>query len=237
MNTLFIQFFLAHIAGDFFLQPGSWVKDKEERKLASGYLYMHVMIHFLLVILVTGTLNLWRQAAMIAVLHLVIDVLKLQLQNKDNKRTWFFTDQLLHLLVLVMVWQSSTASGIDWSFLHDRHILIIATAVLFLLTPTSFIIKNVISKWQPASINYSTKDSLENAGQLIGIIERLMVMTFILLGKWEGVGFILAAKSVFRFGDLKEARDMKLTEYVLIGTFLSFGLAILTGLLVSLQLH
>jgi len=41
---------------------------------------------------------------------------------------------------------------------------------------------------------------------------------------------LIAAKSVFRFGDLSRAKDRKLTEYILIGTFLSFGLAIAIGL-------
>jgi hypothetical protein len=43
---------------------------------------------------------------------------------------------------------------------------------------------------------------------------------------------LLAAKSIFRFGDLKEARERKLTEYILIGTLLSFGIAIATGIVV-----
>ena len=60
-----------------------------------------------------------------------------------------------------------------------------------------------------------------------------MVFTFILYGRWEAVGFLLAAKSVFRFGNLKESHDRKLTEYVLIGTLLSFGIAIAIALLSS----
>ena len=32
-------------------------------------------------------------------------------------------------------------------------------------------------------------------------------------------------------GDLKESKDRKLTEYILIGTLLSFGIAILTAIL------
>ncbi|MDX1471964.1 MAG: DUF3307 domain-containing protein, partial [Flavobacteriaceae bacterium] len=72
-----------------------------------------------------------------------------------------------------------------------------------------------------------------DAGKYIGILERLFVFTFILLGHWEAVGFLLTAKSVFRFGDLKDSRHRKLTEYVLIGTLLSFGIATLTALAVS----
>ena len=56
---------------------------------------------------------------------------------------------------------------------------------------------------------------------------------FIITNHFEAIGFLLAAKSIFRFGDLKEAKDRKLTEYVLIGTLLSFGIAILIGLLVE----
>ena len=75
-------------------------------------------------------------------------------------------------------------------------------------------------------------ESLSNAGKYIGILERLFVLMFVLAGHWEAVGFLLAAKSVFRFGDLKESKDRKLTEYILIGTLLSFGIAISTALLV-----
>jgi hypothetical protein len=74
---------------------------------------------------------------------------------------------------------------------------------------------------------------LQNAGNYIGILERLFVFCFIITGHFEAIGFLLAAKSIFRFGDLKEAKDRKLTEYVLIGTLLSFGIAMLVGLLVN----
>lgn len=73
--------------------------------------------------------------------------------------------------------------------------------------------------------------SLPNAGKYIGIIERLFVLIFIILGRWEGIGLLITAKSVFRFNDLKESNSRKLTEYILIGTLLSFGLAIVTGLI------
>ncbi|VTP98075.1 Uncharacterised protein [Sphingobacterium daejeonense] len=38
----------------------------------------------------------------------------------------------------------------------------------------------------------------------------------------EGVGFLLAAKSIFRFGDLTNAKDTKFTEYVLNRDFIEF---------------
>ncbi|MFV0501856.1 MAG: hypothetical protein ACK5MH_09735 [Bacteroidales bacterium] len=53
----------------------------------------------------------------------------------------------------------------------------------------------------------------------------------------SGIGFLLAAKSIFRFGDLKDSKDRKLTEYILIGTLLSFAVAIATGQLVLLLVN
>ena len=75
--------------------------------------------------------------------------------------------------------------------------------------------------------------SLPDAGKFIGYLERLLVLLFILYNHWEAVGFLLAAKSVFRFGNLKESHDRKLTEYVLIGTLLSFSLALVVSLIAA----
>ena len=82
------------------------------------------------------------------------------------------------------------------------------------------------------SIPQDHAPSLENAGRYIGMLERLFVFGFIAAGHWQGVGFLLAAKSIFRFGDLRQAGDRQLTEYVLIGTLLSFGAASLAGIIV-----
>lgn len=87
--------------------------------------------------------------------------------------------------------------------------------------------KVLISKWKPEE---KTNDALKNAGSYIGMLERLFIFGFVIINFWEGIGVLLAAKSVFRFGDLSRAKDRNLTEYILIGTLLSFGLAILIAL-------
>jgi len=254
--NLFIQLFLAHILGDFFLQPSTWIRNKEAKKWRSKYLYGHVAIHFALLVTITGLFNqhqdlgfrnflyFWLPALFIAGLHLATDGIKLVFQNDKTKRSWFFIDQFLHLLVLFIVVVFYDRVSIDFNAITNTKVLVLFTAIMFLIKPASFLIKTIISKWPPNFANTETAGnttvagsapvttrSLENAGELIGILERMLIVLFILLDKWEGVGFLLAAKSVFRFGDLKEARDMKLTEYVLIGTLLSFGIAIVTGVI------
>ena len=105
--------------------------------------------------------------------------------------------------------------------------------VLFFL-PVPFQI--FISKWTPEPVGQDSA-SLQSAGKYIGFFERLLVFIFIIINQWAAVGFLLAAKSIFRFGDLKEAKDRKLTEYVLIGTLLSFGTAIFMALLFRYSLR
>ncbi len=259
MMILLIQLFLAHLLGDFFLQPDRWVQEKETKKWASGYLYLHILVHLVLLLTITGVLRSVGQveenffyfllpSLAIAGGHGVIDGIKLSLQKANTKRQWFVADQALHLLLLLAVVLVYQETNINWALLFQTKHLVVATAVLFLLQPASVLIKSIISKWSPNAVAAAiTRDpetnagagesSLENAGALIGILERLLILLFVLLGKWEGVGFLLAAKSVFRFGDLKEARDRNLTEYVLIGTLLSFGIAMVTGVITVWLMH
>lgn len=56
---------------------------------------------------------------------------------------------------------------------------------------------------------------------------RGFLLTLVLLDELTAVGFMLTAKSVLRFGDL---RERKLTEYVLLGTLLSVSATVAVGL-------
>ena len=56
------------------------------------------------------------------------------------------------------------------------------------------------------------------------------MLTFVLLNQFSAIGFLIAAKSIFRFGDLTKHQDRKLTEYVLLGTFTSVALTMAVGL-------
>lgn len=72
-----------------------------------------------------------------------------------------------------------------------------------------------------------------NTGRYIGLLERIFVYLFVLLGQYTAIGFILAAKGVARFQDFK---NRTFAEYVLIGTLLSTLLAMLVAYFVKLLL-
>ena len=228
---IFVKLLLAHLLGDFLLQPTSWVLDKENKKYKSKYLYIHTFLHGILAWIFVGEITFGWFALALALAHGGIDLMKLQFQNNKTKRTWFVLDQILHLITIAIIIGLYKNLSIDFAAFNNQF-WVLMTGILVLTKPTSIVIKNIISIWTPECKN-KNDDSLENAGNYIGILERLFVFCFILTVHFEAIGFLLAAKSIFRFGDLKEAKDRKLTEYVLIGTLLSFGIAILTGLLVQ----
>ncbi|MET3026690.1 DUF3307 domain-containing protein [Flavobacterium sp. UW10123] len=232
---LFIKLLLAHLLGDFIWQPNSWVADKEIKKHKSVYLYIHVLLHGVLAAVLVGEINFIPYAVLIAVTHGIVDLIKLNFQKNKTKRTWFVLDQIAHILILIGITLLYENKPIP-SFWKDNQFWILLTGFLLLTKPTSIFIKTIISIWAPESKNSNQDNSLIAAGNYIGILERLFVFGFILTGHFEAIGFLLAAKSIFRFGDLKEAKDRKLTEYVLIGTLISFGIAILAGLTVQVLL-
>jgi hypothetical protein len=64
-------------------------------------------------------------------------------------------------------------------------------------------------------------------GATIGILERLLIVTFMLASAEAAIGFVIAAKTIARFR-LLDDRDF--AEYYLLGTLASVGVAVLTGL-------
>jgi Protein of unknown function (DUF3307) len=64
-------------------------------------------------------------------------------------------------------------------------------------------------------------------GATIGILERLLIVTFVLAGVDAAIGFVVAAKTIARFR-LLDDRDF--AEYYLLGTLGSVAVAVATGI-------
>jgi hypothetical protein len=96
------------------------------------------------------------------------------------------------------------------------------------LKPSNIIIREALAKWfgNKEEIN----DKLEEAGRLIGHVERILILSFVLMNQFVAIGFLLTAKSILRF---REAEAGKMSEYVLLGTLLSFSIAIIIGLSIN----
>jgi hypothetical protein len=58
-------------------------------------------------------------------------------------------------------------------------------------------------------------------------------LSFVLLNYPAGIALLLGLKSLFRFGEIREPTNRKETEYILIGTLLSYAFALGTGTIVK----
>jgi hypothetical protein len=178
----------------------------------------------------------------ILISHFVIDAIK---SYAKSTTLAFAIDQAAHIGVIVILWALLTAQ-IEPLFkqillINHQHLAILL-AYLIILKPTSIFIKQLLSPWskeldehakpKTAStlVQLPIQNTLAMAGQRIGYLERLLILTFVLLNQFAAIGFLLAAKSIFRFGDLTKSEDKKLTEYVLLGTLTSVVITVAVGL-------
>ena len=188
--------------------------------------YVHAITIGLLSWVIVPFCNFGLWALLIAVSHFAIDAVKIHCP----KGLWSFViDQLFHLGILSAISniyepaKELPLQMIDCSGSFSISLLILA--ILLCMKPANIIIKLILEKYQVGESE--SCNNIKNAGALIGNLERILTIVFVLLGQFEAIGFIVAAKSILRFKDTDTAK----TEYVLAGTFLSFGIAILCGLM------
>lgn len=231
MCKLLILQLLAHLVSDFYLQTEKSCKSKADNAFKSRHLYFHALITFACAWLFSMCFGYWWAALLIAMLHLVIDGLKSVCKNLKGA---FFYDQLLHLAVIVAVVITFNNIGkISLpTWLPETKVLLWMVAFVFCLRPANFIIQNIFKEAKISIPDCGKEQSLPNAGRVIGNVERMLTLVFVMLGQYEAIGFLLAAKSLLRF---RETDTVK-SEYVLVGTLLSFGIAILSGVAVVLIL-
>lgn len=221
---------IAHTVSDFYLQTDKSCADKEKKGFKSSKLYIHALITFAISWLLSFSIDFWWLALIIAVSHLLVDAMKCY---ASKCKGIFFIDQLIHLLVIVVVcylWNCNLPNCV--AGVEEKYIALLL-GTLICLKPSNIIIKEIFKAANIKVNNGSDDDStgdLPNAGKLIGIVERLLSLVFVLLGQYEAVGFIIAAKSLLRFAEGDKAKS----EYVLIGTLLSFSMAIFVGVAIKL---
>lgn len=240
MLILFLKLLLAHIVGDFVLQTKTLVLKRGENAL---YLLLHTLIHVLLLCIVffPAITDAWFAILSIGVAHLAIDSLKIWVEKiwPTKPTTLFLADQLLHILViLAVVLGTYSFPETLLANLSVAKLLLYLIAFLLLAVVSPIFLRVFFTKWnQEQAVQSKRSETLFDAGLLIGIMERLMIVFFILAGFLEGIGFLLAAKSIFRFGDLTNAKDTKFTEYVLVGTLASFLIAMAVGFVLQHALN
>jgi hypothetical protein len=221
---------LAHFLADFTFQSQTMC-DKKAQRIFSKELIIHTVIVFIcsfVMFMTTGAANIWIVASLIiTVSHFGLDILKIYSTKKQLlKKSLFFIDQILHFIVIVIVVRVCYTEPTPWGI--DFKTLPIITAFVACTKPSNVFIKNYMEAKGIIS-KKDEKNALMNAGRIIGSLERVLSFILIIFNQFAAVGFIIAAKSILRFRDTDTAK----TEYLLIGSLLSFGIAIILGIICS----
>ncbi len=227
-SDLLLPLMVGHLLADFPLQPRSWVLGKS-RRVFTRELWLHSAVVSGVSYLLLARFEQWWLIPAVFIGHASIDAAKGRFRMGVSS---FLLDQaahLVHIVVLVRVLSSTAPDIHSWLPLE---IWSYSLAILFLWFFQGVFVGEATREWRSQLYSVDA-DALElsDAGLWIGRIERLLIFLFVLHGDYQVVGFLVAAKSVFRFSP-KDGRNRRSeSEYFLVGTLISFALAIVTALI------
>ncbi|WP_333816808.1 DUF3307 domain-containing protein [Tabrizicola sp.] len=249
MTETFIALLFAHTLADFVFQS-NWIALNKRNPLALG---LHLAIVYATAVAATGSVHPALLA--LALIHIGIDVGKLILASvwkAAGGLTLFLIDQGLHLVSLLALtlwlpdlwaqglwapgtlitgedggilgtglWSSETALPVS----HLPALMLVLTGLILATRAGGFAVGLLMEPFAPHLGKGDAGKSLPGAGRVIGHLERGLIFALVLFGQAQGVGLLIAAKSILRFGAVKD--DRRLSEYVIIGTLASFGWALI----------
>jgi hypothetical protein len=264
--NLLLRLLVAHLLTDFIFQPGKWVQDKKKHKIASQKLMLHVIVTTLFAYVFSGQYSNWVIPLVIFVSHYLIDLAKLYLKESFSSFILDQTAHVLVIVLLWLSVEGKWSFFPSFfnQLSDSRNFWVVAAGYTFVTWPLGIIIGLATQRWrnqialeqekirQQAISNPAAADKtiplmvpevmkeeqglgLASAGKWIGICERMLILTFVLMQQYTAIGFLMTAKSILRFSE-KEANTQLKTEYVLVGTLVSFTTAAMTGTLLRLLL-
>ena len=244
IKIVLLLFLIGHVLADFYLQTTKLALEKDlyfRRLLKHGLIYLLTMIVMITPIM-SVKLLLW--ASMIGLVHFAVDFIKFILKNSfalssKLETSVFFIDQAVHIITIFVAvvcishfsvpieylnWFTNIIAYIQTDF---ENILSWVLIILTIITPSSVVIKKVLFHYKPTDDEH---EGHPNAGSLIGILERAIILLLLSVGQYSAIGFVLTAKSIARYN--KMADDPAFSEYYLLGTLLSSLLVIIAYLLI-----
>ena len=228
---LFIPLLAGHIIGDFWLQTDVIVNN---RKHSVRWMFLHTGIVALTTWFIVG--DFANVGVLLAVFfaHTIIDGGKKifeNIQGADYTRAninILLIDQILHitaLFIIALILNSYSYYYSYWLELFSYkylQLLVLVSGLILAVRAAGFLIEKHLAKF-----DLEPNEELKDGGQTIGRLERVLVFIFILAGSPEGIGFLIAAKSIFRIGELRKSEHRKQAEYIIIGSLYSFTYAII----------
>lgn len=110
--------------------------------------------------------------------------------------------------------------------LSSEQLVRLLISAIVVCEPANQVVKFLTKKYRPKIIAKNDKYGL---GGKIGIVERLIILLLLSVNEYTAIGFIIAAKSLARFDQLK---DKEFAEYYIYGTLCSVLIVILVKFII-----
>lgn len=230
----------AHFLADFVFQTRKTAENKSNILI----LLKHALLVSATSYVLCGTWTFWTLPLAVFLGHAILDFIKSRI--KSRLLAVFIVDQAAHIVFLTAfsIWAANRYRlNLYWlSLLGDtwtRLLIILAGAIAAIQVGSILIGFAVDPLLKEIAQNGGLTDSergqpsrgLPKGGKIIGQLERAIIFLLVLAGRPEGVGFLIAAKSILRFGEIKDIKQRQEAEYIIIGTFMSFGYGLLIAFL------
>jgi hypothetical protein len=228
-----IALVFAHVLADFVLQSDAMIRDKHR----PAVLLRHVALVAAVTWASLGFAPVPLLLLLVAATHYLIDWLKRRYGGPSFRP--FAFDQAAHFAVLGLaaaLFPHAYARGL-WGLLapgplgpwieHLPETLTLAAGLVATIWAGGYAVRALMIDLRPLDAEGAA--SLPKGGQLIGRLERLMILMLILADQPDAIGLLIAAKSILRFNELARDADRRASEYVIIGTLASFAWAIGTA--------
>ncbi len=226
---------LALFVSDFLLQNGWLIKSK---KYIWG-LVLHCLIYFAVMLIFTANLlsaKVILTLLILTFLHGVVDYGKNLLHPLLDNKEWllFLVDQLIHIITIILaVWFISITDRIYILSCVNRLSVDLMFQYLILFTITVFggifftdsILKVILKEI------YEKDNHQYRASRFIGMSERFLITIAVLIGHYELIGFLIAAKSLMRLPEIQDRNTENYSNYILVGTLVSYSWALSIALL------
>ncbi len=224
---LAIALVTAHLLGDFVFQSRSMIARKRNNLVLIGHAAVVAWLSYVL----AGAWFVLEIPAVIFVTHALIDFIKVR--SNRHGLVAFAVDQTAHLIVIVsLAWSLDLAPLVlAWVMQFGNRasaVLVVVSAVIAATKVAGIVIEKAIKPFQEQLPESVADPGFLAGGGTIGRLERFLILVFVLMGEAGAIGFLIAAKSILRFGELREHR--KEAEYVIIGTMWSFACGLIVAL-------
>jgi hypothetical protein len=231
-KQILICLLAAHFLGDFILQSDADVPKKRRSLILLRHAFTVAALGYVL----CGLWGLWQIPLIIFLTHGLTDYIKTTLKKETAYS--FILDQMVHLAIItgiiilivntnIVPLRRLATFWVEWLGRDFVKFLILISGVTVALKGGGILIglavKSFTDQLPKSGERIPSPRGFENGGKVIGYLERGLIFLLILTGQPGGIGFLIAAKSILRFGEVKDQQNRMEAEYIIIGTLMSFG--------------